>query len=232
MKFLSACLTGKFRLQPMVAGLLLLYGAAGHGQDPRRFEAEVQALKQRIEATWNPYRPTLLFTGSSSIRLWEGLQASFPQVQIVNTGFGGSQASDLQHYLKDLVLDYNPLKVFIYEGDNDLAEGKSANRALRDLQKVVAGIRSRYPGMPIVLIAAKPSLSRWKLRARYQRFNRKLSSWAASDPLLNFADVWGPMLLADGSLNEALFIEDGLHMNSAGYQIWQQVLAPFLYTNP
>lgn len=232
MKFLSACLTGKFRLQPMVAWLLLLHGVAGHGQDPRRFEAEVQALKQRTEATWNPYRPTLLFTGSSSIRLWESLDTAFPSVQIVNTGFGGSQASDLQYYLKNLVLDYNPIQVFIYEGDNDLAEGKSASRALRDMKGVVGGIRARYPGMPIVLIAAKPSLSRWKLRAKYQRFNRKLARWAASDPLLSLADVWGPMLLADGSLNKALFIEDGLHMNSAGYQIWQQVLAPFLYTNP
>lgn len=220
------------RMKTIGLALLMLGGTALRGQDPLRFEDEVQALKQGISTTWNPYRPTFLFTGSSSIRLWEGLQASFPQVQIVNTGFGGSQASDLQHYLKDLVLDYNPLKVFIYEGDNDLAEGKSANRALRDLQGVVAGIRSRYPGMPVVLIAAKPSISRWKLRARYQRFNRKLSRWAASDPLLSFADVWGPMLLEAGKLNESLFIEDGLHMNQAGYQIWQQVLAPYLSTNP
>ena len=232
MRFRLPCLTGIYRLKTNAIGLLLLLGVAGHAQEPRRFEAEVQAMRQRTEATWNPYRPTLLFTGSSSIRLWEGLGTAFPSVQIVNTGFGGSQASDLQHYLKDLVLDYNPLKVFIYEGDNDLAEGKSANRALRDLQGVVAGIRARYPGMPIVLISAKPSISRWKLRAKYQRFNRKLARWAASDPLLDFADVWAPMLLADGRLNEALFIEDGLHMNPSGYQIWQQVLAPYITTNP
>ena len=153
-------------------------------------------------------------------------------MQIVNTGFGGSQASDLQYYLKSLVLDYNPFKVFIYEGDNDLAEGKSAGRALNDLKGVVGGIRARYPGMPIVLIAAKPSISRWKLRSRYQRYNRRLARWAASDPLLRFADVWGPMLLDSGKLNETLFIEDGLHMNASGYQIWQQVLAPFISINP
>lgn len=220
-------------LKPGLLLFAILWIAALRAQDPLRFEDEVRALKQRAEATWNPYRPTLLFTGSSSIRLWEGLGTAFPTAQIVNTGFGGSQASDLQHYLKSLVLDYNPIQVFIYEGDNDLAEGKSTARVLRDMKGVVAGIRTRYPGMPIVLIAAKPSISRWKLRGRYQRYNRRLARWAASDPLLRFADVWGPMLLADGSLNEALFIEDGLHMNSTGYQIWQQVLAPFLFsTNP
>jgi lysophospholipase L1-like esterase len=232
MKPLSACLTGIFSLRTLITGLLLLCGVAGSAQDPQRFESEVQALKQRAGATWNPYRPTLLFTGSSSIRLWKGLQDAFPGVQIVNTGFGGSQASDLQYYLKSLVLDYNPAQVFIYEGDNDLAEGKSTARVLRDMKGVVAGIRARYPGMPVVLIAAKPSISRWKLRGRYQRYNRKLARWASSDPLLRFADVWGPMLLESGQLNTTLFIEDGLHMNSAGYQIWQQVLAPFLFTNP
>ena len=179
MKSLAACLTGIFRLRLIALGLLLLTAVAGYGQDPQRLEAEVQALKQRTAATWNPYRPTLLFTGSSSIRLWESLQTAFPSVQIVNTGFGGSQASDLQYYLKSLVLDYNPFKVFIYEGDNDLAEGKSAGRALNDLKGVVGGIRARYPGMPIVLIAAKPSISRWKLRSRYQRYNRRLARWAS-----------------------------------------------------
>ena len=212
--------------------LALLWVSTLQGQDPQRFEAEVRTLSQQRVAGWNPYRPTVLFTGSSSIRMWSGLQSAFPSAQVVNTGFGGSQASDLHFYLQPLVLDYNPLKVFIYEGDNDLAEGKSARRALKDLKAVVAGIRVAYPGMPIVLIAAKPSISRWKLRARYRRFNRKLAHWAGADPLLEYADVWTPMLLADGRLNTALFIEDGLHMNTEGYLIWQQVLAPFIPFNP
>ncbi len=212
--------------------LALLGASTVQGQDPQRFETEVRTLSQQREAGWNPYRPTVLFTGSSSIRLWSDLESAFPSVQVVNTGFGGSQAADLRFYLQPLVLDYNPLKVFIYEGDNDMAEGKSARRALKDLKAVVAGIRAAYPGMPIVLIAAKPSISRWNLRARYRRFNHKLMRWAAADPLLEYADVWTPMLLADGRLNTALFIEDGLHMNAEGYLIWQQVLAPFIPFNP
>lgn len=232
MPFSTTRLAGIKHLRAGLLGLAIFWGAALQAQSPQRFEAEVQTLSQQLGASWNPFRPTVLFTGSSSIRMWRGLAATFPSVQIVNSGFGGSQASDLAYYLKPLVLDYNPSKVFIYEGDNDLAEGKSAGRALRDLKKVVAGIRARYPGMPIVLIAAKPSISRWKLRGRYRKFNRKLACWAAADPLLEYADVWNPMLLADGQLNKALFIEDGLHMNSEGYRIWQQVLAPFIATNP
>lgn len=197
-------------------------------QDPSRFHGEIENLKARNDSLWNPFRPTLLFTGSSSIRMWKGLEDAFPPYQVVNTGFGGSQASDLLYHLRTLVLDYNPLQVWIYEGDNDLAEGKSPARVLRDMRAVVSGLRAPYPGLPVVLISAKPSISRWRLRGKYRRYNRKLENWAEKDPLLQYADVWDPMLLPDGSLNTALFIEDGLHMNSEGYQIWSGVLKAFV----
>jgi hypothetical protein len=38
-------------------------------------------------------------------------------------------------------------------------------------------------------------------------------------------------MLNDGQLDQSLFIEDGLHMNPAGYHIWQEVLQP-LIDNP
>ncbi len=199
-----------------------------HAQDPESFAGEVSEITARWDSLWNPYKPTYLFTGSSSIRMWNTLEADFPTLQTVNTGFGGSQASDLLVHLKPLVLDYNPTLVAIYEGDNDLASGKSPARALRDIRAVLAGIRVRYPGMPVVLISAKPSISRWNLRGKYRRFNRRLKKLADKDPLTVFADVWTPMLMPDGSLNNELFIEDGLHMNTEGYRIWKSVIAPFL----
>ncbi|MBC2839970.1 SGNH/GDSL hydrolase family protein [Robiginitalea sp. SC105] len=197
-------------------------------QDPDRFKEEIAGLTARNDSLWNPYRPTYLFTGSSSIRMWESLSADFPDRQVINTGFGGSQASDLLFFLDPLVMDYNPLMVLIYEGDNDLAEGKSPGRAIRDIREILRRIRSGYPGMPVVLISAKPSISRWRLRGKYARFNRKLQRLAAADPLTRYANVWTPMLRPDGSLDETLFIEDGLHMNPAGYRIWQSVLDPLL----
>lgn len=211
--------------------LILAHSAPSQAQDPGRFKQEIASLTARNDSLWNPYRATYLFTGSSSVRMWESLYVDFPDRQVINTGFGGSQASDLLFYLEPLVLKYNPMVVSIYEGDNDLAEGKSPGRAFRDIEEIISRIRSRYPGMPIVLISAKPSISRWNLRGKYERFNRKLSRLAAEDPLTRFADVWTPMLQADGSLNEDLFIEDGLHMNAEGYRIWKSVLGKQMEAN-
>ena len=200
-------------------------------QDPLRFEEEITLLKSRNDSLWDSGKPTHLFTGSSSIRMWEDLQERFPHIQILNTGFGGSQASDLLFYLRPLILDYRPEQVFIYEGDNDLADGKRPRQVLRTLKEIKEGIHQAYPGIPIVLISAKPSISRWKLRGKYRRFNRRLQRWTQRDPGLRYADVWNPMMV-DRQLDKSLFIADGLHMNSGGYDIWETVIHPFLETKP
>ena len=199
-------------------------------QDPLRFEDEVRELLVRNDSLWDPGRPALVFTGSSSIRMWDDLQERFPAHQILNSGFGGSEGTDLLFYLNPLVLAYAPERVFIYEGDNDLAEGKRPGQVIKTLEQIAGSVHVRYPGIPIIFIASKPSISRWGLRGKYRRFNRRLARWTEEDPSLHFADVWNPML-KNGTLDESLFIEDGLHMNTAGYDIWEEVLQP-LIDNP
>jgi lysophospholipase L1-like esterase len=39
------------------------------------------------------------------------------------------------------------------------------------------------------------------------------------------------MLNENGEPNPDLFLDDGLHLNEQGYQLWDKVLAPFFETN-
>ena len=220
--------THKFKSLGLLTLCIFLIGAASlWSQDPLRFQEEIQTLKHKTDSLWNGEKGTLLFTGSSSIRMWEDLQERFPDQNILNTGFGGSQASDLLYYLEPLVLAYQPKKVFIYEGDNDLAEGKRVGQVLKVLEKITEGVRKDFPEVSIVLISAKPSISRWGLRGKYKRLNKKLYRWAARHRHLDYVDVWSPMI-TDKKLNTSLFIEDGLHMNTSGYDIWENALKPFI----
>jgi lysophospholipase L1-like esterase len=45
---------------------------------------------------------------------------------------------------------------------------------------------------------------------------------------LLFIDVFTPMLDAHGQPRGELFREDRLHMNRTGYELWKQVVAPYL----
>lgn len=196
-------------------------------QDPILFEEDVRAIVQKYDTLWDSNREAIVFTGSSSIRLWDNLQDYFPGHQIINTGFGGSQMTDLLAYLDKLVLQYQPVKVFIYEGDNDIHDKKRPVQIIKVTKEVITQIKNAGTATSIVLISAKPSIERWHLRRKYKRFNRKLRKLCEKDPILEFANIWDPMLQSE-RLKEDLFVEDGLHMNLKGYEIWYQVISKFV----
>jgi lysophospholipase L1-like esterase len=199
----------------------------GFSQDSDRFANEVENLQKKYDTLWDASKETIVFTGSSSIRTWYNLNSLFPDHEIVNTGFGASQATDLLAYTNELILRYKPYKVFIYEGDNDLAAHKRPNEIINTTLEIVKKIRDENGDTQIILIAAKPCIVRWSLKRKYKRLNRKLKKLCKKDDLLQFADVWKPML-HKRKLNEAIFEADGLHMNSKGYEIWYSVIKPFM----
>jgi lysophospholipase L1-like esterase len=193
------------------------------GQDPLRFEKEVNNLVAGDSAINR--RKVILFTGSSSIRFWSGLKKDFPNHNVLNRGFGGSEMSDLLYYTESLILNYNPKEIFIYEGDNDINSGKSPEEILANADKLISLLRAHLPAkVKIIFISAKPSIARWHLKEKYEEFNRKLKDWTGTKKNVFYADVWTPMLDRTGEVRKDLFIEDNLHMNQLGYTIWATVI--------
>ncbi|MGB5554964.1 MAG: GDSL-type esterase/lipase family protein [Flavobacteriaceae bacterium] len=196
-------------------------------QESNRFLGEVEAIHKKYDSLWDASKETIVFTGSSSVRIWKDLEQRFPAHQIVNSGFGGSQASDLLFYIEELILRYQPKSVFIYEGDNDIATRKKPKKIIETTLEIISKIRAENQNTKIVLIAAKPSIARWNLKRRYQRLNRKFKRIGNNDPQIFYADVWRPML-DKRRVKQDIFIEDGLHMNAKGYEIWYTALKEFV----
>jgi len=194
-------------------------------QDPARFAEEVSKFANT--ASQYPSSKRIVFTGSSSIRLWTDFKAYFPNHNVINTGFGGSETSDLIHFRSLLIDQYQPQQIFIYEGDNDLNAGKSVQATLNDLKRLMKGLQEDGY-RDIVIISAKPSIARWPLKAEYEELNQSLERFCQQIDGIRFADIWTPMLKAGGQLKQDLFIEDGLHMNKKGYDIWIKVIEPLL----
>lgn len=191
------------------------------------FTEEVAEVVRVNDSIWNPALETIVFTGSSSIRLWDDLKERFPAYHILNTGFGGSETTDLLLHLNNLVLRYNPVKVFIYEGDNDISLGKTVRRVIMTTQVIIENIQRNHHQTEIILISAKPSIVRWSLKGKYRRLNKKLAKLALQNEKVNFINVWDCML-SGKELRTDLFIEDGLHMNTLGYDLWYEQVKPFL----
>lgn len=208
--------------------LIFLFGLGTLcAQEDLPFAKEVKEIEQQTRSIWDQNKETIVFTGSSSIRFWKDIQERFPRQQVLNTGFGGSQFSDLALYLDELILDYRPVKVFIYEGDNDIFAKKRPRNILKTAEDILEQLQQRSPGMEIVLISAKPSISRWKYRGKYRRLNRKLAKLAQETEGIDFVDVWYPML-DKRKVKQDIFVEDGLHMNKKGYDIWYDVIKEYV----
>jgi lysophospholipase L1-like esterase len=204
--------------------LLLTFNALA--QDPLRFAEEVKKFEHT--ASNYPEANRIVFTGSSSIRLWVDFKSYFPNHNVINTGFGGSETSDLLYY-RDLLIDqFKPKQVFIYEGDNDLNSGKSPIQIVSDLTALVSSLLENENIESIVIIAPKPSIARAALRAEYEKMNKVIQATTELSSKVQYADIWPSMLNADGSIKKELFIEDGLHMNKMGYDLWIKVIEPLL----
>jgi len=187
--------------------------------DPLRFSQVVAEFKS-ADSLQMPRRNSTLFVGSSTIQRWETLAADFPELNVINRGIGGSHMSDLIYYMDDIVFPYRPSAIVVYEGDNDIAAGKTPERVLADFDLFVAQASEKLPGKSIFFVAIKPSVSRVDHLERMASANALIEARTKENENLYFIDVFTPMLDDAGQPRADVFVEDNLHLNEAGYALW------------
>lgn len=218
---------------------LLLLGTAAAWADQRADNAPRpgrwgQALREFAAADRvKPPRPgAVVVVGSSSIRLWHGLENQFGSSVVLKRGFGGARLSDCIEHFEQLVVKYRPRLVLLYAGDNDLADGTPPREVLRRFAVFAEKIRQRLPGARLAFISIKPSPAREQLLQQARIANRLIESYVRGRPGLAYVDVFNAMLGADGLPRRELFAADGLHLNADGYALWRAALAPVLGGHP
>jgi lysophospholipase L1-like esterase len=194
--------------------------------DPNRFASEISGFEQWDNKNSFP-ADAVLFVGSSSIRMWQ-TRTSFPDLPVINRGFGGSHISDINFYFKRIILPYKPKLIVFYAGDNDIASGKSAQQVLEDFRRFAEMVREKLPKTPIIFISIKPSESRWNFWPVAKQANEMIRLFCENNNRLTFVDAGSVLLNADGKVNNEFFLADKLHMNEKGYHKWTQVLRPVI----
>jgi lysophospholipase L1-like esterase len=182
----------------------------------------------KADATNPPPRDAVLFIGSSSIVKWTSLAKDFPEYQVINRGFGGSELADSVFYLDRIAIPYHPRVIVVYAGDNDLNAGKTPETVAADFEAFCTKIHAALPATKVVFIGIKPCPSRWKIHEKGEQANALVAAYCAKDKRRAFVDTWKPMLDADGQPRPELFVADMLHMKPAGYAIWTPLVAPHL----
>ena len=193
------------------------------------FWKEIQEFKKQDSISF-PDANKILLVGSSSFTMWRDVQSYFPAYPVINRGFGGSTLKDVIRYADDIILPYQPKQVVIYCGENDFAADTSLMPAevAERFYELFNIIRKRYKKVPIAYVSMKPSPSRIQLMPKYNVANVMIKEFLKKKKRTDFIDVYHAMLNSDGAPMADIFIEDKLHMNKKGYDIWQKIIAPYL----
>lgn len=196
-------------------------------QNKPAFWEDIQRFKQK-DSLNRPAKNGILFVGSSSLTNWTELENVYKKYQAINRGFGGSTLAQADYYIADLVYPYQPRQVVIYSGENDIATDQvSAIETLNRFASFFTHIRNKYPKTAVLYISMKLSPSRRAYAETMTHANALIKDYLSAYTNTTFVDVNSKML-RNGQLRPELFLEDMLHINQAGYDIWIKEITPYL----
>jgi MYXO-CTERM domain-containing protein len=198
-------------------------GSPTRAQLSADFEQEIRAFEE-TDRTSPPPPASIVFAGSSSIRLWTSLGADFAGWPVLNRGFGGSHYRHLGELRERVILKYQPQAVVLYSGDNDLADGWAVESVNGYMTNLVTAIRRELPAAHIAVLAIKPSPARWWAVEFQRQFNQAARQFCAGGINLHFVDVASALLDQTGQPRPELFSPDRKHLNAAGYANWRDHL--------
>jgi len=188
-----------------------------------RWESEVQAY-EKADAKSAPPAGAVLFVGSSTIRMWGTLAEDFRPLKVIGRGVGGCQAPDMVYYADRIAVRYRPQQIVFYAGDNDVAARRTAEQVLADFRAFVAKIRPALPDAPVHFLSIKPSPSRVNVWPEAMKANRLVREHCEKTPGLHYIDTATILLDAKGDAKPECFLQDMLHMNRKGYELWIPII--------
>ena len=196
--------------------------------NPERFKDAIWSFKFR-DKTFPPAPGGIVFVGSSSFALWnDRLDDDLAPLDVIARGFGGSTIDDVLYYADQIIFPYKPRAVVVYEGDNDIGSYKMAPKTVRDkFETLFLKLQDQSPGTRLYVVSIKPSIVRQHVWPLQKEANGLLKALCDSHELMTYIDVATPMFNNDGTL-KALFVDDNLHMNKAGYTLWRGIIKSVL----
>lgn len=190
--------------------------------DAGKWEKEVAAFEQA------PTRKgSIVFTGSSTIRLWKTLEADFAGLPVINRGFGGSHLADSAELAERIVVPHEPSVVVLFAGTNDINAGRSPEDVAKSFEVWVGKMKEKLPKTGLCFLEITTSPSRWAQREKVLAANQLIKPLCEKAGV-KFVEIREKLLGPDGAPREELFVADRLHLNADGYRILAEAVRPFL----
>jgi lysophospholipase L1-like esterase len=177
-----------------------------------------------------------VFVGDSITYMYD-LNKYYEGMHVVNSGGDGNQTSDVLSNMNNRIYRYNPSKVFLLIGTNDIAHDKSKEEIVENIKKIVKGIKENRPSCKIYVESIYPvnntddekiSMHMVKNRTNeeIQKINADLKTMSYE---LNFTyiNMYDKLIDEDGNL-KLEYTKEGLHMTDEGYEVITNVIKSYI----
>lgn len=204
---------------------------------------EIDKVNNNLENQKNNYQEELtnlknaytnyLFLGDSITEYYD-LDKYFPDMPVVNSGIAGDTTDDILSDMKGRVYDYNPSKVFILIGTNDMLEDKTNEEIVNNIKEIVNGIKENRSEAEIYIESIYPvnrSMDRrlYMVGSRQNKdiieINKMIKEYCDEEGL-TYINTYDELLDEDGNLKKD-YSEDGLHLSSEGYEVVTESLEKY-----
>ncbi len=190
---------------------------------------DIAALQQRDQTERHP-DDSILFVGSSSIRLWDAIARDMQPYHPIQRGFGGCTMSDVAIFADELVTPHKFRAAVVFVA-NDV-KGNSDDKTPAEVADLFGHLHSRIrahnPDAPVFFIGITPTPKRWAIWPKQREVNTAVRAFCQKNDETYFIGTESIYITAQGKPRSELFIEDQLHLNESGYLLWSAAIKSHL----
>ncbi len=178
-----------------------------------------------------------LFLGDSITEQYD-VDKFFDDYKVVNSGVSGDYTSSILKDMKKRVYDYNPSKVFLLIGINDLRGGKDNEEIISNIEEIIKLIKENRPYSEIYLESIYPinktdddiildDVRKIKFdNSEISVVNNSLKELALELDVV-YVDLFSKLIDDDGNFSVS-YTKDGLHVSDKGYEVITNELMKYI----
>ncbi len=177
----------------------------------------------------------IVFLGDSITSSYN-LIAYFPDYHIINSGVWGDRTDQAHERLESDVIEYNPYKVFILLGINDVGYGRTNEDIADRIGSIILDIQDNCPKAEIYLISVYPmnvsDFETWHpilsgdINNIVDDLNVMLNDLADENDV-EFIDI-APLLKNENNELKLEYTVDSLHLTDEAYELISNLLINYL----
>lgn len=177
----------------------------------------------------------IVFLGDS-ITDWYPFEEMYSNdIPIVNSGIAGYETKDILNRMDDLVYKFNPTKVFILIGTNDIKYEEDDEQVVVDnIKKIIKEIKKNRPNTKVYITSIFPVNRELKYHAAEERYNGEILKINkgiknyCKENNITYINMYDELIDSKGNLKKEYTV-DGLHLSKTGYVKYTSKLLQYIY---